>query len=218
MALIDIDDDWAEAALDAMPNMDGGTLEGRTGASPGIANADSGTLLFEIDLPSPAFDAAAARERIAFAIANVVALADGTLGHVRGKDSGGVKRFDMKGGGSFIATFATASGDLQATTNVAHGYAANTLVEVYPEGAGVMPTGLTEGVPVYVSGPSGSVLKFSNTSGGAAIPYTNAGTGPLRIKLASVGFALQSATGGVLAGIEIGVSDCAIKFPHVSVG
>lgn len=217
MSQMDISDTFANAALDAMPSLNSGIIRGYTGSSPGIGSAATGTLLFTLAFNATAFAAASSRQRVANAIADAAAAADGTLGYVRILTSGAAAVADIKGGGSWITTFSSSTG-LLGTTNVAHGLSNGDAVEVFAEGAGVLPTGLAANTTYYVLSASGSTLKFESSLGGGAIAYTDAGSGTLRLKRAEVGFALQSATGGVLAGIGVGVSQMAVRIPNVDVG
>lgn len=220
MSQIDLSDAAANAMLDALPSMNSGTVVGRTGSSPGIGSAATGTLLFTLSLNSTAFAAASSRQRVAGAITDVAAAADGTLGYVRVFTSGAAAVFDLKGGGSWIVTFADDGGYLRATTNVAHGLTDEDAVEVFAEAGGTLPTGLSTNTVYYVSDSGSGDLQFTLNPGnvGSTVLYTNAGSGTLRLKRANVGFALQSATGGVLAGIDVGVSQMVVRIPNVSVG
>lgn len=213
MALIDLSDAAVNAMLDALPSMNSGTLEIRTGSVPGIGNAASGTLLATLTLNATAFAAASSRSRSANSIADVTAAALGTAGYGRVKTSGGTAVFDIKAGGSWIFTASSSSG-LLLTTNVAHSLADDTAVEVYAEGAGTLPTGLSANTTYYVRSASGSTLKLSTSAGGSAIAYTDAGSGTLRLKLATTGLALQSSDGSVAAGITVGVSSLVLRIPN----
>ena len=213
MSLLDLADTEANAMLDALTSLDGGTLELRTGSAPGIGSADAGTLLATLTFNATAFAAASSRARVANAIADVVSVASGTVGHARAKTSGGTKKWDIKAGGSWLVTFSSSTG-LLGTTNVAHGLSDDTPVEVFAEGAGTLPTGLSANTTYYVRSASGSTLKFATTAGGSAIAYTDAGSGSLRLKLASVGVAVQSADGSIAAGITVGVASCTLRIPN----
>ncbi len=213
MSLIDLSDAAANAMLDALPSMNSGVLEIRTGSAPGIGNAATGTLLASLTLNATAFAAASSRARVANAIADVTAAAAGTAGHGRVKTSGGTAVFEIKAGGSFIFTASSSSG-LLLTTNVAHSLADDTAVEVYAEGAGTLPSNLAANTTYYVRSASGSTLKLATSAGGGAISYVDAGSGTLRLKLASVGLALQSSDGSVGAGITVGVSSLVVRLPN----
>lgn len=213
MSLLDLSDAAVHAMLDALPSMNAGSLVVRTGSAPGIGNAESGTLLATLTLNATAFAAASSRQRLANAIADAVAAASGTAGYARLKTSGGTAVAEIKAGGSWIVTFSSSTG-LLGTTNVAHSLADDTAVEVFAEGAGTLPTGLAANTTYYVRSASGSTLKFALTAGGAAIAYTDAGSGTLRLKLAATGVALQSADGSVAAGITVGVSSVALRIPN----
>jgi hypothetical protein len=77
----------------------GGTLEIRTGSSPGAGSAATGTLLASITLPATPFS-------ISNGVAtktgtwSTTAAASGTAGYVRVKDSGGTKIMDLTVGTS----------------------------------------------------------------------------------------------------------------------
>jgi len=213
MAVLDLSDAAVHAMLDALPSMNSGTLVLRTGSAPGIGSAESGTLIATLTLNSTAFAAASSRKRVANSIADVTSVASGTPGYGRFKTSGGTAVADIKAGGSWVITFSSSSG-LLGTTNVAHSLVDDTAVEVFAEGAGTLPTGLSANTTYYVRSASGSTLKFATTAGGSAIAYTDAGSGTLRLKLATTGIALQSADGSVAAGITVGVASAEIRIPN----
>lgn len=80
------------AGVDAITALlDGGTLEIRTGSQPATpADADSGTLLAEIELESTAYGPAAGGEaQLAGAPLSADAVGSGTAGHFRLKDAQG---------------------------------------------------------------------------------------------------------------------------------
>lgn len=213
MSLIDLSDAAANAMLDALPSMNSGTLKIRTGSAPGIGNSATGTLLATLTLNATAFGAASSRARTANSISDVVAAASGTAGYGRVETSGGTAVFEIAAGGSWIVTFSSSSG-LLGTTNVAHGLADDTTVEVFAEGAGTLPTNLSANTTYYVRSASGSTLKFATSAGGSPIAYTDAGSGTLRLKLAATGLALQSADGSVAAGITVGVASLVLRLPN----
>lgn len=215
-AYADTSDDNVHAMLDAMVSLNGGKARIYTGSAPGIANAATGTLLAELILNATAFAAASARQRLANAIADVTALAGGVAGYMRLLTSGNVAKWEMRAGGSWIFTASSSSG-LLLTTNVAHALANATAVQVYAEGAGVLPTGLAANTDYYVLNSSGTTLKLEATLGGGAIAYTDAGSGVLRLKLANVAAAMQSSDGSIAAGTTVGVSQIALRMPNVSV-
>ena len=215
MALVDLSTAAVNSMLDALTSLNSGTIQGRTGTAPGIGAGVTGTLLFTLSFNATAFGAAASRARLAGAITDANAAATGTLGYCRFITSGAVAVLDIKGGGSWITTFSSSTG-LLGTTNVAHAIADDTAVEVYAEGAGVLPTGLAANTTYYARSTAGSALKFALTAGGAAIAFTDAGSGTLRLKLAATGVALQSADGTVAAGIAVGVSAINLRIPNVT--
>lgn len=213
MALLDLSDAAVHAMLDALPSMNSGSLELRTGSAPGIGNAATGTLIATLTLNATAFAAASSRKRVANSIADVISVASGSPGYGRLKTSGGTAVADIKAGGSWIFTASSSSG-LLLTTNVAHSLADDTAVEVFAEGAGTLPTGLAANTTYYVRSASGSTLKLATSAGGSAIAYTDDGSGTLRLKLATTGIALQSADGSVAAGITVGVASAEIRIPN----
>lgn len=97
----EIDTDVRNVALDAIADeFDGGTLKIYTGAQPASPNdAPSGTLLATIDLPTPAFGAAAAGSVAKNGTwQDTSADATGTAGWARLESSDGVHRIDMDAG------------------------------------------------------------------------------------------------------------------------
>lgn len=58
-------------------------------------------------------------------------------------------------------------------------------VSLSVSGAGVIPTGLTAGVPYFVVGVSGVTFQLSLTAGGAAINTSSTGTAPITLHLLS---------------------------------
>jgi len=74
----------------------GGVLEIRTGAGPTSANdAATGTLLCTIILPTPAFGVAAAGVASKAGTWQGIAVANGTAGYARFRNSGDSKRMDV---------------------------------------------------------------------------------------------------------------------------
>lgn len=210
-ALLDINDAWANAALDACPSLNNGTIEIRTGNPPGIGAAATGTLLATLGLNATAFAAAAARQRVANAITAAVAAADGTAGYARLKASGGTAVADVKAGGSYIVT---RSGNT-LTANVNHGYSAGDEVEFFT--SGVLINGLVAYRKYYViaAGLTATQFRVSETLGGGEVTLSDDGTGTQRVKNADVGLALSSSGGGVLAGIDVEVSSLILRAPTV---
>ena len=202
----------ANAGLDAMGVLvDGGTLRLLTGAGPDIEAAETGTTISTHTLPNPAFAAASSKRITLNAVASVTAVASGSPLYARLKTSGGAQRFQLTVGGSWVTTFANA-GDL-LTTNVAHGLAADTAVEVFAEAGGVLPTGLAAETTYYARTPAGSTLQLAATPGGAAINFTTDGSGVLRLKLASTEVALASANGNIDAGTTVAIASVSIRIP-----
>jgi hypothetical protein len=88
-----------------------GTVEIRTGAQPAAGAAATGTLLATATLSDPAFGASASGTATAAAIAAVAAVADGTAGWFRAKDSDGNMVID----GSITET--GGGGDMELNTD-----------------------------------------------------------------------------------------------------
>lgn len=211
-AYMDVSDANAAAMLDAMVSLNNGTCELRTGAPPGIGNADAGTLLATLTFGATAFASTSSRQRLANAIATVVAIGSGVLGHARFKTSGAVKTFDLKAGGSFICTFPGAN---LITANAAHGYTAGDAVQFFT--AGTLPTGISANTTYYViaSGLTATDFKVSATSGGGAITITGSGSGTIRVKRDDVGVAIASSDGSIAPGVDVSVVSMALRFPLV---
>jgi hypothetical protein len=93
--------------IDAIFNS--GTLEIRTGGSPGAANAATGTLLASLTLPSDAFNSASSRTKsLSATITDLSADNSGTAGYARLKNGAGTRIIDMSVG--------VGSGELQLST------------------------------------------------------------------------------------------------------
>lgn len=93
------------------------TLDVRTGAAPGVGNADTGTLL--ATLTAGSFGTAAAGAVTFSATADSQGDADGTPGHVRMKTSGGTAKAEFTAGLGTAATLGTVTLTLTAITDVA---------------------------------------------------------------------------------------------------
>lgn len=78
--------------------LDGGTVQIRTGAGSGASSAATGTLLATLTAGTPAFGAAANGTATANAIATVQAVASGTPGHFRALTSGGTVVYEGSAG------------------------------------------------------------------------------------------------------------------------
>jgi hypothetical protein len=193
------------AALDAaLDVLNGGTVELRTGASPGANNSATGTLLATITLNNPAFAAAAGGEKALNAPPSATAVADGTVGYARFLTSGSVVNHDIKAGGSFLFNSVDTGTDT-ITLNANHGLAANDEVEVFVPSGGSLPGGLAIRTTYYVRNPSGATLQLSATPGGAAIDLTSGFASPVRLKRADVGVAVSSYNGSITTGNAVSI-------------
>lgn len=90
---IDLSTKLQQVLVDACVDLwDGGVLELRTGAPPGADQADGGTLVASITLPTPAYGAAASADPASAAISGTwqdpSADNNGTVAHFRIKQSG----------------------------------------------------------------------------------------------------------------------------------
>src|SRR5215212_4420536 len=83
-------------SLDDGVLFDGGTATGYTGAQPAAAgDAASGTQLFQITMPTPAFGAAVSGVRSKAGTWSATAGATGTAGYVRLVSASGDRRMDL---------------------------------------------------------------------------------------------------------------------------
>lgn len=204
-----------DAALAAMlALLDDGKVEIRTGAGAGIENAASGSVLSTHQLDNPAFDAPSGGEATMAAVSDVTATGSGTAGHARFYQSddstGGI---ECSVGGSNPMTAVNTTSEV-ITLLAAHGWSADTEVELFLEPAGVLPTStpqVAERTSYYIRSPSGADTQLAATPGGAAINFTAAGSG-WRLKLASTAIALSSVDGSVAAGNTVSILDVAIRF------
>lgn len=210
MAVVTSTEAGNEALTALCANMDaGGVCQLRTGAGSGPDAAATGTLITSHTLSATAF-AVASKVATSNAIGSAVAAATGTPGHARlTKPDGTTGVIHLTVGGSFIYTVNTGTNVL--TTNVAHGYTANTLVRVFVESGGGLASPLVDTTDYYVIAPSGSDLQLSLTSGGAAIDLTAAGTGTQRITLATTDVALASSDGSLTAGVTVPVESIRLR-------
>lgn len=105
-----INDNLAHDILDGIDaTFNSGTLEIRTGASPGAANAATGTVLATLSLPADAFNSAASRQKaLSATISDLSADNSGTAGHFRLRNSAGTRILD--------GTVGVGSGELQLST------------------------------------------------------------------------------------------------------
>jgi hypothetical protein len=99
MATITVSTGTANAIVDAVVDrLDGGapgTIEVRTGVKPASPDdAATGTLLATFTLSNPAFGSASGRSASINAVASVTAVATGTAGYFRAKNSAGTAQFD----------------------------------------------------------------------------------------------------------------------------
>lgn len=114
--------DAIETAVGASP-----TLEIRTGAAPAATtDADSGTLLAEITLPSDWLAAAASGSKSKSGTWSGTGAASGTPGHYRIKDSGGTVRIQ--------GTAGVGSGELSLDTTVTLGGAVTVSTAAFAAG------------------------------------------------------------------------------------
>jgi hypothetical protein len=207
-----ISDTGGNAGLDAMAALlNGGSLRLLTGAAPAISAAETGTAVSTHTLANPAFAASASKRITLNAVSAVLASASGTPTYARLKTSAAAQIFQLQVGGSWVTNFVNGTDTL--TTNVAHGLAADTPVEVFADTGGVLPTGLAAETTYYARTPAGSTLQLAATPGGAAVNFTTDGSGTLRLKLAATEVALASADGSVAAGVTVPVVSVSIRFP-----
>jgi hypothetical protein len=200
------------AGLDALLALtNGGSLRLYTGGIPATPDdAASGTLLATLALGSPAFGAAVSGVATANAVTPGIAGNTGVVGYGRLTDSSANGEIDLVAGGSWIFTANNATEVL--TTNVAHGLAGNTPVEVFAEAGGTLPSGLAALTVYYAGTPSGSTLQLLDAPGGAVVPFTTDGSGTLRLKLAANAIAIASADGSIAAGVTVSVASMTFRF------
>jgi hypothetical protein len=200
-------------ALDALlANVDGGKLRIYTGAAPALpTDAATGTLLAEIDLGTPAFNAASGGAAlIAASTPEDAAPASGVAGYGRLTKSDNTGVIDMTAGGSLRVVASDSSGDVLFTTTVAHGFSNNDPIRFFPEAGGSLPSNVTEGVTYYVKNTASLTFKIGTSTGGSALAYADAGTPPMRVTPAAAELSLATSDGSVSAGTQVAVA--ALRF------
>jgi hypothetical protein len=188
-ALVDDMLSYIETAFTA-----GGTCEYRTGAAPSsTTDPDSGTLLATFTLGAPAFGAPGSGSiALTGSGLSTMAVATGTLGHARFKDSLGVVQFDVP---ASLATPVVDTDDVsdELETLGAHPFVANQAVYLYE--------GTTASGPLYVILVDATHIQLAASPGGAALPMPAPGTYTAAyLRDARFSLSLNNATGNIDTG------------------